>query len=111
MLASIGDTVKLDCNAKSDPIPRFSWLRNNYETFTNVAIRDYTSSMEVKIETEENFHDIYTCVAMNDHGRSNQTFILKERSEPESSDARKTSDVAMNLSVLIASLIMCFNHV
>jgi hypothetical protein len=89
-------------------VPRFLWLRNNYEFFKNVSIRDFSSSLTIKIENEESFLNIYTCIAHNDHGRSNQTFVLKERGKTVNSDAQKSSDLS---KILIASLLMFINHV
>lgn len=103
ILGNIGDTALLRCHAKSNPSPRFSWLRNNYETFKNVDIRDDSSTLRVKIEQEESFNDNYTCIAENTHGRSSQNFVLKERILDDVNDARRTAEISTFFTVLIAA--------
>lgn len=103
ILGNIGDTALLRCDAKSNPSPRFSWLRNNYETFKNVDIRDDSSTLRVKIEQEESFNDNYTCIAENTHGRSSQNFVLKERIFDDVNDARRTAEISTFFTVLIAA--------
>lgn len=95
----IGETIKLNCDAKSAPSPHFTWLRNGYETFDSVSILDNTSTLQVKIDSESDFETTFTCLALNDHGRSNQTFVLKQRSQAvedeNKSIASKTAGVLM----------------
>ena len=83
ILGNIGETVSLRCDAKSNPSPRFSWLRNNYETFKNVDIRDDSSTLKVKIEQEN--------------------FVLKERVLDDANDARRTAEISTFFTVLIAA--------
>lgn len=104
ILGSIGETVLLRCVAPSKPIPRFSWLRNNYETFKNVDIRDDSSTLKVKIEQEESFNVNYTCIAENTHGRLSQNFVLKQRALDDANDARRTAEISTFFTVLIAVL-------
>lgn len=82
-----------------------------YEIYENVATRDFSSSLTLKIENEESFANNYTCFASNEHGRSNQTYVLVQQSELVSDDAKKSSDISMIFTALIASLAMFLNHV
>lgn len=44
-----------------------------------MEIRDYSSALKVKIDSEKDFAMTYTCLAVNEYGRTKQTFVIKER--------------------------------
>jgi hypothetical protein len=90
LAAKIGETITLHCDIKCEPKALFSWFKNGYETFSNVEIRGYTSSLKVKVESELDFTK-YTCLAANDHGSANKTFVLRERTPEEEGQLSKAS--------------------
>lgn len=101
----IGETHHLTCEAKSEPSPVFTWLINGYETFENIASRDYTSNLQVHIKSVEDLQT-YTCLASNIHGQSKQTFVLKEKVELEDSPS-KTSSKTAGVILYTLALIIC----
>lgn len=106
----IGETKSLTCEAKCQPAPTFKWTINNFETFENIYIRDYTSTLKVKIDSENDFQT-YTCLASNDYGESEQIFILKQRVETDEAAASKTSSktagvILYTVAMLISTFII-----
>lgn len=47
VFARVGETVVLNCAAKSIPYPQFLWLHNGYEIFENIEIRNDVSKLYV----------------------------------------------------------------
>ena len=103
----IGETHTLTCAAKSEPSPVFTWLINGYETFENIATRDYTSNLQVHVDSAENLQT-YTCLASNIHGQSKQTFVLKEKVELEDSPSKTSSKTAGVILYTLALIISTF---
>ncbi|KAL7040111.1 hypothetical protein ACKWTF_000274 [Chironomus riparius] len=103
----IGETHTLTCAAKSEPSPVFTWLNNGYETFENIATRDYTSNLQVHVDSAEDLQT-YTCLASNIHGQSKQIFVLKEKVELEDSPSKTSSKTAGVILYTLALIISTF---
>lgn len=105
----IGETRHLECEANCQPAPFFKWLINGYEIFENINIRDATSTLEVNLNSENDFQN-YTCLASNDHGESNQIFLLKERIEAEQSTSKtsKTAGICLYTFLMLISTFLIY---
>ncbi|XP_038159845.1 neuronal cell adhesion molecule a isoform X6 [Cyprinodon tularosa] len=82
------DKIVIQCEAKGNPHPSFSWTRNgtNFdgETDSKVVMKPYSGTLEIDISGEkaEAYEGTYQCTASNEHGKAltNNIVIRQSRS-------------------------------
>ncbi|XP_036067801.1 neurofascin homolog (chicken) a isoform X15 [Oryzias melastigma] len=77
------DNIIIECEAKGNPIPTFSWKRNgkffNIGSNPTVTMRKRSGTLEIGIrlgERPEDYEGEYQCFARNDHGMAMSNKIL-----------------------------------
>ncbi|KAG5675373.1 hypothetical protein PVAND_005282 [Polypedilum vanderplanki] len=105
--AEISQMITLDCEAKSEPNPSFSWLASGYETFSNIKTHNHKSTLKVKINSKEDFKT-YTCLASNEYGTSNQVFVIREKTEEEK-EANSVSKATGIVTFFLITLALIVN--
>ncbi|XP_015251604.1 PREDICTED: neuronal cell adhesion molecule-like isoform X12 [Cyprinodon variegatus] len=82
------DKIVIQCEAKGNPHPSFSWTRNgtnfDVETDSKVVMKPYSGTLEIDISGEkaEAYEGTYQCTASNEHGKAltNNIVIRQSRS-------------------------------